>query len=265
MSELHYLHEIPSPYEAHSFPLDNPLTGPATPAKPARFNDCEVLVAQYRTNPDAIAALVPEPLVPVGDVVMVQFGRWGDVPGMGANTQEVNVMVQVEFNGPNGKFTGAYSPYFFVDSDRAMAGGREFHGQPKRFGNVKIDIREDLIVGSLARNEINVFTATFPYKSKRAEISDVSSRVNFTRGFNLKLISQIDSTRGIRQLTMRDFHDVKVSECWTGPVTSRIEENVQAPIYRLPVLQHLEGYYWKGSFTLQGGIILHEYEGVPGK
>ena len=64
---------------------------------------------------------------------------------------------------------------------------------------------------------------------------------------------------------MRDFHDLHVSECWSGPVTSRIEENVQAPIYRLPILQHLEGYYWKGSFTLQGGIILHEYEGTPGK
>ncbi len=260
MTDLHYLHDIPSPKEANSFPLDNPLTGPATLSKPANFNDSEVLVAQYRTNPAAIAALVPEPLIPVGDVVMVQFGRWGDVPGMGANTREVNVMVQVEFNGPNGKVTGAYSPYFYVDNDRAMAGGREFHGQPKRFGKVNIDTREDLIVGTLSRNEINVFTATFPYKTKVADISQVSSRVNFIKNINLKLISQIDSSRGIRQLTARDFHNVNVTECWTGPVTCRIEENVQAPLYRLPVLQHLEGYYWKGSFSLVGGVILHEYE-----
>ena len=92
MSELHYLHDIPSPYDAHSVPLDTPLTGPP----PARFKDSEVLVAQYRTNPAAIAALVPKPLVPISDVVMVQIGRWGDVAGMGANTQEVNVMVQVD-------------------------------------------------------------------------------------------------------------------------------------------------------------------------
>lgn len=259
MSELHYLHNIPSPYDAQSFPLDNPLTGAATILTPARFKDCEVLVAQYRTNPAAIAALIPEPLKPLSDVVMVQFGRWGDVPGMGANTQEVNVMVQVEFAGKNGKITGAYSPYFYVDSDRAMAGGREFHGQPKRFGNVKIDTREDLIVGTLSRNGISVITSTFPYKIKRSNISKVSSRVNFIKNINLKLIPQIDSTRGIRQLTARDFHDVEVTECWTGPVTSRIEENVQAPIYRLPVVQHLEGYYWKGSFSLVGGVVLHEY------
>jgi acetoacetate decarboxylase len=260
MSELHYLHDIPSPYDAHSVPLDTPLTGPP----PARFKDSEVLVAQYRTNPAAIAALVPKPLVPISDVVMVQIGRWGDVAGMGANTQEVNVMVQVEFNGPNGKVTGAYSPYFYVDSDRAMAGGREFHGQPKRFANVQLETREDLIVGTMHRNGINVFTATLPYKSKPCDISEVSKRVNFIKNINLKLIPQIDRTRGIRQLTARDFTDVEVTECWTGPVTSRIEENAQAPMYRLPVLQHLEGYYWKGAFSLVGGVVLHEYEGTPG-
>ena len=80
---------IPSPLEAHSIPLDNPLHGPP----PARFRDGEVLVIEYRTDPEAIAALVPEPLVPVGDTVMVQVARWGDVPGLGRDTHEVNVMV----------------------------------------------------------------------------------------------------------------------------------------------------------------------------
>jgi len=255
MTELHYLHDIPKPETAHSVPLDNPLTGPP----PARFKDSEVLVAQYRTNPAAIAALVPAPLKPISDVVMVQFGRWGDVAGMGSNTREVNVMVQVEYDGPKGKITGAYSPYFYVDSDRAMAGGREFHGQPKRFGNVSIDLREDLIVGTLSRNGINVFTATLAYKSKACDISEVWKRVNFVRNINLKLIPQIDLTRGIRQLTSREFNDIEITECWTGPVTNRIEENIQAPLYRLPVVQHLEGFYWKGAFSLVGGVVIHEY------
>lgn len=55
------------------------------------------------------------------------------------------------------------------------------------------------------------------------------------------LMAQIDRTRGIRQFTAR------------------------APMYRLPVLQHLEGYYWKGAFSLVGGVVLHEYEGTPTK
>lgn len=74
-----YLFDIPDPSEAFSTPLDVPLLG----RPPARFLDCEILTIQYRSDPDAIRAIVPRPLTPTGDTVMVQFGRWGDVPGMG--------------------------------------------------------------------------------------------------------------------------------------------------------------------------------------
>ena len=60
-----------------------------------------------------------------------------------------------------------------------------------------------------------------------------------------------------------DAHSVPLENPMTGPVTSRIEENAQAPMYLLPVGQNLEGYYWKGAFSLVGGVVLHEYEGTP--
>jgi acetoacetate decarboxylase len=249
-----------SPLTVHSTPADNPLHGPP----PARFRDGEVLAIYYRTDPAAIAALVPSPLVPVGDVVLVQIATWGDVPGLGRDTHEVNVMVAARYDGPDGTVIGAYSPYFFVDSDRAMAGGREFHGQPKRMGDVALETRADLIVGTLRRNGIDVFTGTLPYKSRPASIDDVRRRVDFVTNINLKVIPQIDGSPGIRQLTARDLVDMDVTECWTGPGTSRIEPNGQAPLYRLPVVEHLEGYYWRGDFSLVGGVVLHEYGGGGG-
>ena len=175
MGSLHYLPEIPDPALAHSVPLDNPLHGPP----PARFEDGEVLVVQYQTSPDAIAALVPSPLEPDGDVVMVQVARWGDVAGLGRDTHEINVMVAARYRGPSGEVSGSYSPYFFVDSDRAMAGGREFHGQPKRIGEVMLEVRGDLIVGGLRRNGIDVFTGTLPYKTRQAGLDDVPGQGRF--------------------------------------------------------------------------------------
>jgi acetoacetate decarboxylase len=255
MGSLNYLPDIPDPALAHSVPLDNPLHGPP----PARFKDGEVLVVQYQTSPDAIAALVPSPLQPVGDVVMVQIARWGDVAGLGRDTHEVNVMVAARYSGPSGEVSGSYSPYFFVDSDRAMAGGREFHGQPKRIGEVSLEVRGDLIVGTLRRNGIDVFTGTLPYKTRAAGLDDVRARVDFVTNLNLKIIPQIDGRPGLRQITARDLADVTLSGCWSGPGTARIEENAQAPVYRLPVLRHLEGFYWCGEFSLVGGVVLHEY------
>lgn len=80
---------VPSPQAAYSTPIDSPLNGPP----PGRFADGEVLTVQYRSDPAAIRALLPEPLVPTNDTVMVQVARWGDVGGLGRDTYEANVMV----------------------------------------------------------------------------------------------------------------------------------------------------------------------------
>lgn len=87
----------------------------------------------------------------------------------------------------------------------------KWNSTTKRIGQVQLELREDLIVGTLHRNGINVFTATLPYKSKSCDISEVSKRENFIKNINMKL------------------------------------------------LQHLEGYYWKGALSLVGGVVLHEY------
>jgi acetoacetate decarboxylase len=258
---LHYEYDVPSPTTAHSIPLDGPLHGPP----PSRFSDGEVLTIQYRTDPDAIAALVPVPLVPSGDVVMVQIARWGDVPGLGRNTFEANVMVAVSWSDGDRRIAGSYSPYFYVNSDRAMAGGREFHGQPKRIAEISLNVSGDLIVGTVSRDGIDVFTGTLPYKLRRATIDDVRRQVDFVTNINLKIIPHIDGRTAVRQLTSRDLHDIDVAECWSGPGTSEIRPHAQLPLYRLPVRAHLESFYWRGDFSLKGGIVLHDYLGLAAK
>lgn len=246
---------VPDPSTAYAVPLDNPLYG----APPARFRDGEVLTIQYRTDPAAIAALVPAPLEPASDVVMVQIARWGDVPGLGRNTYEANIMLGVSWTSGDRVVTGSYSPYFYVDSDRAMAGGREFHGQPKRIAEVSLTTNGDLIVGSISRNGITAFTGTLPYKTRPATVSDVRRDVDFVTNINLKIIPHIDGRTAVRQLTSRDLTDIDVAGCWGGPGTAEIRPHAQVPLYRLPVLEHLESFYWLVEFSLVGGIVLHDF------
>jgi acetoacetate decarboxylase len=39
-----------------------PLTNPSYPRGPYRFINCEYLIISYRTDPEALHAVVPEPL-----------------------------------------------------------------------------------------------------------------------------------------------------------------------------------------------------------
>lgn len=235
--------------------FSTPLDAPMVPPFPFTFRNAEILTLTYRTDPAAIRALLPEPLVSTGDMVMIHVYKMTDTDWLGPY-HEVNVMVGADLPG---KATGAYSPYLFLSSDIGVAHGRETHGQPKKLGSPKLEFRSDLIVGSLERNGIDVLTGTMPYKQTPAQITDLSAIFPFATNLNLKAIDHIDGTPAIRQLTSRQLADVQVTECWRGPCTVELRPNAQAPLHRLPVLGMLDGFYWKATFTLVPGVILHDY------
>ena len=60
-----------------------PLTSPAFPRGPYRFINREYIIITYRTDPQILRALVPEPLEPDGDLVKYEFIRMPDSkPGL---------------------------------------------------------------------------------------------------------------------------------------------------------------------------------------
>jgi acetoacetate decarboxylase len=245
----------PGPLQVQSIPWDAPLHG----RPPARFMDCEVLAFQYRTDLAAIRALLPAPLEPVNDVVLVQIGRWGDVPGVGRDTKEANIMVAARFKSKDKDVVGAYSPYFYVTNDRAMAGGREFHGQPKRLAEVTLETRGDIFVGTVVANGIEVFTGTMHYKARRSTLADLCRHVNPVTNLNLKVLPHIDGRSAVRQITARDLVDIDVTECFTGTGTVEIRPHATVPMYRLPIREQLDAFYWCGAFSLVGGVVLHDF------
>ena len=235
--------------------FSTPLDAPMIPKFPFTFRDMKILTLVYRTDIDAIRALLPEPLLPTGDEVMIHFYQMNDTSWLGPYN-ETNVMVGAELPG---KAVGAYSPYLFLSSDVGVTHGREIHGQPKKMGNPKIEYRGDLIVGTLERNSIDVVTGTMPYKQTEADISELSEIFPFATNINLKAVDHIDGTPAIRQLTSRSLADVKVTQCWRGPSTTELRPNAQAPVHRLPVRQMLDGFFWEAEFTLVAGEVLLDY------
>ncbi|HFB54522.1 MAG TPA: acetoacetate decarboxylase [Hellea balneolensis] len=235
--------------------FSTPLDAPMIPRFPFTFRNMNIFTLVYRTDIESVRALLPEPLVATGDEVMIHFYQMNDTSWLGPYN-EVNVMVGAELPG---KAIGAYSPYLFLSSDIGVAHGREIHGQPKKLANPKLEFRGDLIVGTLERNGIEIVTGTMPYKQHEADISQLSKIFPFATNINLKAIDHIDGSPAIRQLTSRSLSDVKVSECWTGPCTTQLQPNAQAPVHRLPVREMLEGFYWTAQFTLVAGEVLLDY------
>ena len=178
---------------------------------------------------------------------------------MGRNTYEANIMVAARYTSGGKTVVGAYSPYFYVDNDRAMAGGREFHGQPKRFATVTLEARGDIFLGQVIANGITVFTGTMHYKARKADFAEVCRDVNPVTNINLKIMPHIHGGYAVRQLTARDFVDMDITQCFGGTGTAEIHPHATVPMHRLPVREQMDAYYWTGAFSLIGGVVLHDY------
>ena len=83
-----------------------PLTNPAFPPGPYRFVDREYLIVTYRTDPEALRAVVPSPLEVGEPLVKYEFIRMPDSTGFGDYTESGQV-IPVSFQGKPGGYTHA--------------------------------------------------------------------------------------------------------------------------------------------------------------
>jgi acetoacetate decarboxylase len=121
-----------------------PLMNPAYPRGPYKFYDREFVVITYRTDPDALRAVVPEPLELAGDTVNYEFIRMPDSTGFGDYT-ETGQVIPVRFRGSDGvSQEGGYVHAMYLDDNSPIAGGREIWGFPKKLATPKISGRTRL-------------------------------------------------------------------------------------------------------------------------
>ena len=104
-----------------------PLTSPAFPRGPYHFRNREFLIITYRTELDALRAVVPEPLEISAPLVKFEFIRMPDSSGFG-DYAESGQTIPVSFHGAQGSYVHA----MYLNDQPAIAGGRELWGFPKK-------------------------------------------------------------------------------------------------------------------------------------
>jgi acetoacetate decarboxylase len=223
------------------------------PKFPIRFRDSEILTIAYRTTPDGIARFLPEQLTPRSNRVMVHIYRLHDPEWFGSYGElAVHIPVRHERSGVEGSF----SPMFVLESDAAIAAGREIFGQPKKAGTVTLARDGDLLVGRVQRNGIELLTATMAYK-QRPSTPEALAELEFGTNINLKVIPAVDGPGdAVRELTARDFSDVEFHGVWEGDATVELRPNAQVPVHLLPVLEVERAFHWWADFTAVYGRVL---------
>jgi acetoacetate decarboxylase len=232
-----------------------PYGAPLVPALPIRLRRTEILTVVYRTDPVAADALIPSPLELAGDLCVVHVYRMHDAEWFGVYCESA---FQLPVVLPDG--TGAvYSPFLVLESDGAVAAGRELYGQPKKYGQVSLAPDGDLLVGRVARNGSDVATATTVWKQRPAEGGELERLVPGSAvNVNLRVLPE-DGSEMRRELVARTFADIEEHEAWVGPATLELRPNAQVPVHLLAVREVVLGLHRVLDLSLPPGHCVHRY------
>ena len=230
-----------------------PLTNPAYPPGPYRFCDREFLVITYRTDPDKLRAVVPEPLEVDEPLVKYEFIRMPDSTGFGDYT-ETGQVIPVRFRGRK----GGYSHCMFLNDEPPIAGGRELWGFPKKLAKPTLHVEIDQMVGTLDYGPVRVATATMGYKHKAADLDAVRASLA-APNFLLKIIPHVDGSPRLCELVEYYLEDITLKGAWTGPAALSLTPHALAPVAELPVLEVVSAVHLICDITLGLGKVVHDY------
>ena len=235
----------------HAFAM--PLTSPAFPPGPYRFVNREFLIVFYRTDLDALRAVVPEPLQVTEPIVKYEFIRMPDSTGFGDYTESGQV-IPVTFEG----VTVAYVHSTYLNDEAPIAGGRELWGFPKKLATPSLTIEKDTLLGTLDYGTVRVATATMGYKHRVLETAAVRQGM-LAPNYLLKIIPHVDGSARICELVRYFLEDVTVKSAWSGPAALELAHHALAPVAQLPVLEVLSGTHILTDMTLGMGAVIHDY------
>ncbi|WP_027136265.1 acetoacetate decarboxylase [Geminicoccus roseus] len=230
-----------------------PLTSPAFPLGPYRFYHREYLIITYRTDPDKLRALVPEPLQVDEPLVKFEFIRMADSTGFGDYTESGQV-IPVSFQGRK----GGYTHCMFLDDHPPIAGGRELWGFPKKLAKPTLRADVDTMLGTLDYGSVRIATGTMGYKHKVADAEKVKASM-LTPTWLIKIIPHVDGTARICELVEYYLEDVDLHGAWTGPASLTLASHALAPVAELPVLEIVSASHIIADLTLGMGKVVHDY------
>ena len=230
-----------------------PLTSPAFPPGPYRFVDREYLIITYRTDPERLRAVVPEPLAVAENVVKYEFIRMPNSTGFGDYT-ETGQVIPVSFEGRN----GGYTHCMFLNDEPPIAGGRELWGFPKKLASPHLRTEIDMLVGTLDYGPVRVATGTMGYKHKEADLGTIKATLS-KPNFLLKIIPHVDGSARICELVEYYLEDITIKGAWTGPGALSLSPHAMAPVAELPVLEVLSTVHILSDLTLGLGRVVHDY------
>lgn len=235
----------------------------------------EMLTIEYRTDPAAVAELLPPPLEPAGDDPGAVAVIWADWQSCSDTFEELTdpvrsqyrecfVVVRCRYRDE----TYSRCVYIWVDTDFAMVRGHH-QGYPKKLGD--IHLTRPATVGragprlepggtfgaSCSAYGRRLLTARFTITGPADGAGFVNAHPMLHHRFFPAIES--DGTDALHELVTMRGYDVEVADQFTGTATLEVGDSPVEELTRIAPVEMIAGYWrrvgmsWRGGTTLERG------------
>lgn len=230
------------------------------------FEGAEMLTLVWETKPEIIEQILPPPLEPIERPICSAFIAYYPSTNQGQPYHESALFLRCQFKGEFGNFFLA----MHVDDDRALIGGREICGFPKKMANIGIQHEGKIIKAWSERLGVKNLEATVELTGKfnSSEMPKVMqqykilpSRKKGTINYNFKYfpaptkIGFDYSPRLVRQETL-----VVPKSMEMGEAKIELNSSVHDPWGEVEIVRILGALYLNTTNTMLPGEVVAEVE-----
>lgn len=218
-----------------------------------KFVGSEMVAITFRTSPETIKRLIPEPLVSDSTNMVTIVIALQKVPEI-MNYNEIFISINASYNGKS----GGYLPLLYLDRAAPIVAGREIAGFPKVDGEFEIVRLQNKVSAVLYRNGETLLEFSASLQEKSSMINEKAKSI----GFVIKEIpsadgSPIPALKRLNTYTSRDSKSYDYQIC----------ENVNLKIYAsnknfmpdIPIIEIISAVSFKTDFILDYGNIEYDY------
>jgi acetoacetate decarboxylase len=260
--------------EGFVFPRSATGRASLVPAPPWHYSG-QMLTIEYRTDPAAVAELLPDPLRPADEdpgAVAVIWADWQScsdsfdelLDPVRSQYMEVFVVVRCRY----GDETYSRCVYIWVDTDFAMVRGHH-QGYPKKLGELYLTRPVRVGRAGPRLEPGGRFGATCSAGARRLidatfTITGHADTAGFVNGHPMlhhRVFPSIESdgTDSMHELVTMRGYDAELGPCYRGDATIELHPSPTEELDRLRPLEVIGGYWrevgtsWNGGTTLERG------------
>lgn len=238
----------------YSMPSEFPLYS----APPVQFRDNRLMVITFRTAPEVLRGLVPEPLLPnPGSLMFIYFGRLNmENPSVGRlSFLELGIGIPVVL--PETKAQGNYAVCLFLNRVLPIIFGREIWGWPKKDAEITFTEKDGEISGQVERFGRVLLSVSGKCQDKVEPAPNqpplpwfLQKIIPSARKNAPPDIWQLVSSTNIGNVTKEFWNCTAKLEFGSGPMD---------PLGSIKVLEIVNAKFSVGDFALDYGQVLHDY------